>query len=117
VVAHNRVAGVDEDAEHQQVVREHVCFEGRDAPSPLGGGQVREEQRAHPVALHGVLDQEGHLGSPRLDVLGRRHADDRALQLQYQRSVADIGGRAQPVRVGVGLVASGGEEAPVQALV
>jgi hypothetical protein len=108
------VAAVAEHPEHLAVLGQHLGVQDLDAELVGGLGELTEQRRAQPPALHGVGDLQGDLGPLR------------PVRFTLQAGVADYltvatDGRDEPVAAvvvdlggpsgGRGQVGAGGEEA------
>jgi hypothetical protein len=108
------VAAVAEHAEHLAVLGQHLGVQDLDAELVGGLGELTEQRRAQPLALHGVGDLEGDLGPLRVVrfTLHAGMADHLTMATDGRHEpeaavVVDLGGPSGgPCQVG-----EGGEEA------
>ena len=109
-------AGIEEDAQHPDVLGEHVRGEPPYAGGPCGGREVLQQQGADAVAAQRVRDQEGHLGVV-VRPLGGGQPDQRVVlpEPQRQHAPAVVLGE-QVVDVVVARLPAHPEEAQAEAL-
>jgi hypothetical protein len=62
----DREAGIAEDLDHLMVLGQHLGIQHLDAELVGRLGELAEQDRAEPLALHGVGDLERHLGPVRM---------------------------------------------------
>ncbi len=105
-------AEIAQHPQHRAVLGQHVGHQLAHAVLGRVEGDVLQQQRAEPVAVHGVVDEDGQVGAAAVDrdVLRDR---DQPLAHDGDERVAVVGGAGDAVHVGVGGAPAAGEEAQV----
>ena len=105
---------VQEDPDHRRVLGQGVRVQVPDPTLTGDCGQLLQEQRADAPAVHGVVDEESHLGLVGSHRFVAADTDHGAVDFGHQRNVAAVRiGADQMMGVLVGIQPAEGEEPEV----